>query len=142
MCALLFGVPATATGVGGIVTSTSAAGVPFFAVIAVLGVMVLRAAWRIVRARVVISTQAVTVAGPLRTRIVPLTEVDRFAARNAGGSQPTIALLRSDGQHSIWCWIFNRDGAIWQFKRLLKDLEDTADGLNQTLDTARLGVHP
>lgn len=136
-CALVFAIPAAATGVGGVLLGSPSWAARFsFGAIAAAGVIVLRAAWRIIGARVVISTQAVTVAGPLKTRVVPLTEVDRFAARNAG-NQPTILLLRRDGLRPVLCWIFNRNGAIWQFNRLLKELQPTADELNQALDSAK-----
>jgi len=139
VCSLVFAIPSGAVAVGGVLSSASAAAALWYAAFAPLAVLTLRTAWRIPHARVVISDQAITVAGPVDTHVVPLAAADRFEARNVGGNQPSIVLVRDDGRRPVSLWIFNRNGFVWQFKRLLEDLQTTVDELNRTLSTAKQG---
>jgi hypothetical protein len=95
-----------------------------------------RIAWRVAHAHVAISVDGVKVAGALRTRTIALAEADRFTAGNAHGNQPTIMLLRRQGR-PVPLWIFNRNGFIWQYKRLIDELQPQAEELNRALAAAK-----
>jgi hypothetical protein len=94
--------------------------------------------WRIVHARVVITPDHVLVAGPVRTRRVPLDEAEGFAA-GIRGNQPTITLSWR-GHRSLGIWIFNRNGFMWQFKQLAQKLEPRAQELSEALADAKSGA--
>lgn len=99
-----------------------------------------RAAWRIPSSRVEIGSDGVLVVGPLRTWRLPLTDVTEFRAVIAAGNngQPTIELV-SRRRRPIRLWIFNRNGFVWQMRRLAQNLEPDAGALNQALTAARRG---
>jgi hypothetical protein len=87
------------------------------------------------RAQVTITGRAVVVAGVMKTHRVPLDEVDRFFAADMG-DQPTILLRRRHGR-DLPLSVFNRNGFIWSFRRLLAGLEPVAEQLNACVAAAR-----
>jgi hypothetical protein len=101
---------------------------------AALGWLAGKAAMRIPRSGVTIAPQEVIIAGPLRTWHVPLSEAEAFIAEvRAGNSgQPTVSLERKAGR-SIGIWALNRNGFIWNFKRMVTALQPIADDLNARL---------
>jgi hypothetical protein len=96
-----------------------------------------KAAMRIPRTGVTITSREVVIIGPFRTWQVPLSEADRFVAGSgASGNQPTVSLRRKTGR-SIGIWALNRNGFIWNFKRMVASLQPTAETLNSSLVRAK-----
>ena len=97
-----------------------------------------QAARRIPAAGVTISPDGVVIAGPFRTWHVPLSEAETFVAEVRAGSngQPTVSLKRRTAR-SIGIWALNRNGFIWQLKRLVAKLEPVANELNANLAAAK-----
>jgi hypothetical protein len=120
-------------------------GSPMWAVVALVAApivyVLLVSAVNIWRARLVITTDEVIVAGVTRTHRVSLAEVEGFEPRvvhsgvGANGT-PTIVLVRRTGA-PIGIYALKREGFRWNFRRMLKGLESEAAELNATLAKAR-----
>ena len=96
-----------------------------------------RIAINIWRAHLTITTVEVVVAGAIRTHHVCLGEVDRFEPGVQDNA--TIFLLRHRGS-PIGIWALNRQGFVWNFKKILRSLEPQASELNMILARARGGA--
>jgi hypothetical protein len=107
-------------------------------VLAPLGYIAVKAALRIGQTGVTIGGDGVVVVGPLRTRRVSLSEADSFRAEVLGSKQPTVGLHCADGR-VIAIWALNRNGFMWSFKRLIRELEPVAAEFNERLAEAKGG---
>lgn len=87
------------------------------------------------RTRVTITNRRVVIAGVTKTRSVPLDDVERFVAGDAG-NQPTILLIRRHGR-PLATYVFNRNGLTWSSDKLIAELQPLADQLNGCIETAR-----
>lgn len=140
---LLFALTALGVGVAAVVGIAKgeevADAIFLLVVLAPLGYIATKAALRIGQTGVTISRDAVVVVGPLRTRRVLLSEAATFRAEVLGNKQPTVGLHCVHGR-VIAIWALNRNGFIWSFKRLLRELEPVAAELNERLAQAK-GIH-
>lgn len=93
-----------------------------------------RATVRIPSCGVQVGSTTVEIDNPLRSWQVPIEQADHFAAevRRGNNGQPGVTLYRR-GARPIGVWALNRDGFIWQMRRLADQQQATADALNQAL---------
>jgi hypothetical protein len=100
-----------------------------------------RSAIRSWRAHLTITTAEVVVAGARRTQHVPLRLVDRFEPQVVhsgfgGNGTPMIVLIRH-GAEPVGVDAIRREGFVWNFKKMLRNLEGEASELNSALARAR-----
>jgi hypothetical protein len=88
-----------------------------------------------------ITTSEVVVAGARRTYRVPLEQVERFEpgvvhTLSGGNGTPMIVLRRRAGE-PIGVSALSREGFVWNFEKILRNLGPQASELNRMLATAR-----
>ncbi len=130
----------TATSVAGIVAllQGTAAGFVLIPPMTALAWFAAKAATRVLTSGVTVAPGGITTIGPLRTWHVPLSDAEMFVAevRRGNNGQPTISLTRRAGS-PVGIWALNRNGFVWNLKRMVADLEPIADDLNARLAAAR-----
>jgi hypothetical protein len=94
-------------------------------------------AWRV---SLTITPSEVVVVGFTRTHRVPLNQVDHFGAqavRRAGANGTPMVVLFRHGADPIPLYATKREGPVWHFKRMLRNLDNDATELNLALSRAR-----
>jgi hypothetical protein len=100
-----------------------------------LGYLASRIVVAVAQSGVWVASEAVFIRGPGTAARVPLADAERFVAE-VRGNQPTVSLERRDSG-SIGIWALNRNGFMWEYKRLTHKLEPVAAELNEALEHAK-----